>query len=124
MRVTLESGLVSVSLYDLLDNLPAEARADLIDSLACQNEVIDEVANQIIDGYTSLNSHGSRCFGTNESPTSGIDLARRRIAEVSSEIAAKEIADLVALVKRERERADKANAELFDLQAKQRGVFL
>lgn len=110
--------MISISLYDALASLPEAARAELIDTLACREEVVDEVMNQVFDGYTSMSSHGPRSFGTTATPYRGIDLARRRIAESSGDIAKKEIADLVEMVRREKERADKAIQELADLEYK------
>lgn len=91
MNAFIEKGMLSINLYDLLGEFKDEDRAAIIDALACRQEVIDEVMNQVIDGCTTEGSHGPRGWGGNPDATYGIDGARMRIAKASSEIAAKEI---------------------------------
>lgn len=102
----IEGGRLSFDLYDLLGGMTDQARADLIDTLAVRDEVITEVANQIIDGYTTLGSYGPTGFGGNPDATHGIDGARMRIAKASSEIAAREIERLGEQLKRTQARID------------------
>ena len=103
----LEGANLVINMYDLLGQLPSETRGQLIDSLACLEEVIDEVMNQVLEGYTSEGSHGPRTFGGNPDATRGIDGARMRIAKASSEIAAKEIEALARQIKSEKELGQK-----------------
>lgn len=102
-----KDGKIVLDVYDLISQLPSETRGQIIDLLACQEEVIDEVMNQVIDGYTSKNSHGPRHFGGDPEETRGIDGARMRIAKASSEIAAKEIEALARKIKSEKELGQK-----------------
>lgn len=96
-----------VNVYDLISELGKEHRAAIIDALACTDEVINEVANQIIDGWTTEGSHAGRTYGGNPDATFGIDGARMRIAKASSEIAAAEIEQLKKQIDRERELGQK-----------------
>jgi len=104
MRPQLIDGKLTLDLYDLLDALPAEDRARIIDALACQDEVINEVMNQVIDGWTTEGSHAGTSFGGNPDAVHGIDGARMRIAKASSEIAAKEIQGLAEELERAKAR--------------------
>jgi hypothetical protein len=90
LEAKLDSGRISFDVWDLLSQATGEERAALINALACQREVVDEVANQLIDGWTSDGSHGPT-GGASIKPYGGIDLAVRRVAEASGGIAAKEI---------------------------------
>lgn len=102
----IDGGRLSFDLYDLLGGMTDQARADLIDTLAVREEVITEVANQIIDGYTTMGSHGPTGYGGNPDATYGIDGARMRIAKASSDIAAREIERLGEQLKRTQARID------------------
>ena len=103
----LENGNIVIRVYDLIGELRAEDQAVIIDAMACQTEIIDEVMNQVIDGYTTLGSYGPRGFGGNPNATSGIDGARLRIANASSNIASKEIEALAAALKRAEDAQNK-----------------
>lgn len=100
MNITIERGRLSLDLYDLLGELTDEQRKDVIDMLACRDEVINEVANQIIDGWTTAGSHGPTGWGGNPDAIWGIDGARMRIAKASSDIAAREIKQLAEEIER------------------------
>jgi hypothetical protein len=104
VNVTIEKGKMSLDIYDLFGELQPEQRAAIIDLLACRDEVINEVANQIIDGFTTEGSHGPTGYGGNPEATWGIDGARMRIAKASSDIAAREIERLGEELKRTQAR--------------------
>lgn len=106
-EVTLDGWKLSLNLYDLIGSMTGEDRAKVIDALACSDEVINEVANQIIDGWTTEGSHAASGCGGNPDATYGLDGARMRIAKASSEIAAKEIAALAEQINREKALAQK-----------------
>ena len=106
LTVTIDGGKLSFDLYELFGNVTQKVRAELIDQLAIQSEVIDEVMNQVIEGCTTDGSHGSTSFGGNPDATHGIDGARMRIAKASSDIAAREIERLADELKRAKARID------------------
>lgn len=103
----LENGNIVINVYDLITGLAAEHRSDIIDAIACQDEVINEVMNQVLDGWTTQGSHAGKGLGGNPDANYGIDGARMRIAKASSEVAAKEIAALAAQITREKELGQK-----------------
>jgi hypothetical protein len=98
----IDNGNIVINVYDLIGQIPAEQREQIIDSLACQDEVINEVMNQVIDGFTTLGSHAGTTYGGDVDAVYGIDGARMRIAKASSEIAAKEIERLGVALAREK----------------------
>jgi hypothetical protein len=103
----LDGSFLKINLYDLIADLPAEERGRIIDALACSEEVINEVVNQILDGWTTEGSHASRGSGGNAEATYGIDGARMRIAKLSGKIAEDEIENLRKQIIRERESAQR-----------------
>lgn len=102
-----ERGNIVINVYDLIGELSNEHRAEIIDALACQDEVINEVMNQVLEGCTTLGSFAAQGGGGNPDAIYGIDGARMRIAKASSEVAAKEIAALSEQIKREKEFGQK-----------------
>lgn len=111
----LENGNIVINVYDLIGQIPAEQRSDIIDALACQDAVIDEVANQIIGGFTTGGSHAGTTYGGDVDAVRGLDGARMRIAKASSSIAAKEIERLGEALKREKAHANDGWAEYHKL---------
>lgn len=111
MDIKIENDRVSFHLSDLVEQMSKGALLDVIDRLACQDPVIDEVTNQIVDGYTTLISYASRGGGDVE-PRTALDRAARRIAIASSDIAAKEIEALTTALERARADVKAAEAEM------------
>jgi len=107
MDAKIDGAILSLNLYDLVAGLPKEHRDKLIDALSCTDQVIDEVVNQLLDGYTTEGSHAGRGIGGNPDATRGIDGARMRIAKSSSQVAAEEIEQLRQQIQREKELGKK-----------------
>ena len=63
---------------------------DLADSLSCKDEIIKNVADQIIGGCTELGSWGFTC-GPLPLPGTPLDEAQRRIAKTAGDVAKREI---------------------------------
>ena len=108
MRAKIEDGRISIDLYALVVDIGKEQRAEIIDALACQTDVIDEVMAQVLDGYTSLGSHGPKGGDGSICATTGIDGARARIGMMAGDIAEKRIAALIEEVKREKRSTQEA----------------
>lgn len=116
-----DAGRLEVNLYDLLGTATGEQRAALIDALACQQEVIDEVMNQVLDGMTTAGSHGPSGGVRSGDERFGIDGARLRIAKQSSEITAKVIQELARRIDAEQALGRKgwdAYHELLDIRSR------
>jgi hypothetical protein len=120
MNVIIDKGRLSFDLYDLLGDLSPEQRTQIMDTLACREEVINEVANQIIGGFTTEGSHGPTGYGGNHDAVHGIDGARMRIAKASGEIAAREIERLADQLKRTQARIDEGWNAYHELLAQRR----
>lgn len=105
LRVEYKDGKLTLDVNDLLEGLTDEGRQDLMETLACQDNIINWVAEQIIGGYTPNGSAGSRSgYGTE--PRSALDKARRLLAEQSSEIAKTEISSLKRYAEDQRSACD------------------
>jgi len=79
MEFKVINGEAIFDISELLMSLKGEDRISLIDSLACCDEVIKSVADQIMKGWTELGSHGYR--GSAESPHTPLDKVVRYVAE-------------------------------------------
>lgn len=107
-----EEGKFVIDAESLLDAMPDESKMHLIERLSCEDVVIKHVVDQIVDGLTENWCSGSRLCGTSEEVYLPLDIAARRIAEASSDIAAKEIDALKRELKRTKERLDEAYQDL------------
>lgn len=102
MRI--ENGTVHISIAEILEALTDDEKVSLVDSLACEDVVIRGVADQLLGGCTELGSHGYRSgVGSATRPLNALDVARRRIAEGSSEIVKQEIEALKSAILMERD---------------------
>lgn len=73
-----------------------ENRAALLESIACNDDVIRHVADQILDGWTENGNCG--VTHVQADPQCALSQARRRIALGANDVAAREIRELVQRV--------------------------
>jgi hypothetical protein len=109
MNVKLEKDYLKISLQDILEQLTLDDKRLMAAYLACEDDVIEDVANQLLTGWTESGWHGGRSAGQAE-PTGALDIWRRRLALRCGEVAVKEIEDLKNSLK----YADQLNRELHD----------
>lgn len=94
MNAKIEHGNLVVDVGGLLEALTSEDKRRLIDSLACEEEVIAAVVAQILDGWTEMSSHGW-CKKGEATPSTALETAVREVARRSTDVAKREIDDLV-----------------------------
>jgi hypothetical protein len=109
MKPTLEKDYLKISLQDILEQLSFDDKRLIATYLACEDDVIEDVANQLLTGWTESGWHGGRSSGQAE-PTGALDIWRRRLALRCGKVAVKEIDDLKNSLK----FADQLNRELID----------
>lgn len=110
----IENGELLLNIHELLSSLSSEQLNEIIDTLAIQEAVIEQVTNQIVDGSTSLGSYG--LTGDSQNASTALDRAIRRIAESSSDIAKKEIEKLVRRANQAEELMEEAWAKTRELE--------
>ena len=115
MKVTYAEGELSLNLVDVIHEMTNEEQLLLVESLACQDSIIEFVGQQITKGWTESDFHGGRYWGSAE-PSTPLDKLMREIANKSGEIAEKEIKRLCDLLKLREEQARKRDAEMFALK--------
>ncbi len=91
MKVEIEGGNISFSLSELLEAAGPEHVREIATRLACHDAIIQDVADQIISGWTEDCSHGSRECVSSPDPHTPLDAAIRRVAKASSDVAQAEI---------------------------------
>jgi len=77
MKLT-DKGDIVFSLQDFVEHMDDETKKDLIIVLSCQDSVIKNVADQIMDGMTDQGSCGSLCCTAHAEPLFGLDYSKRK----------------------------------------------
>ena len=116
MRVTLEGNMLQVNVVDLFEGLSADNLAEIADSLAVTDQVIDQVVKQILEGWTDLGSHAGKSHHAPAVPYAGLDKAIRDVASKSSFVAKAEIVRLEEALLYQTKRADGLSDELAALR--------
>ncbi len=94
MNPKLKDGQLTFSITDILDKLDGESKVEFIETLACDEVIIEHVASQIITGLTSGGYSGAKSYMAYHEPTTALDKATREISKISSDLARKEIEKL------------------------------
>lgn len=100
---------------ELIELINDEDKIDFMQSLACEGIIIKHVADQIIDGCTEDGYYGSKSCGTEHNPSTPLDIAIRKVAKLSSEVARKEIEALESRLKHEYDRAEEWQNKYYDI---------
>lgn len=103
MSTSYKDGKLTVDLADIFLGLVDADKDEFIDRIACEDGVIKCVADQIITGWTEMDSHGAT-GPVSANPCTALDVAIREVAKRSGETAKAEIERL--------ESALKAHAEI------------
>ncbi len=86
-----------IPVKDLLESLTGQDRMDLIESLACESDVIMAVADLIVDGYTANGSApGSWPLRLRSQPQTPLECVRMYIANRYSAVAGEVFAEVKA----------------------------
>ena len=124
MNVSYENGYLKVDIYDLCTGLPKEDKLKLVESLACDDDLIRHVSDQIVEGMTENGYYGSSYCTPSPEPYLALDAARRKVAKGSSEVAKKEIEKLEKELKRVNENYDKQTLELIEIRNRLRDYLM
>ena len=92
ISTNIDGEFFKINVVDLLSSLSGDQENKLIQQLACSDQVIKHVADQIInhctdDGYTGWQESGHE-------PSTPLSIARREVSKGSSDLAKREIEDL------------------------------
>ena len=90
---------------------------EIVDAMSTNSQVIDQVTNQIVDGWTDLGSHGLKGFEASIHPLTGIDRSRRLISKQFNAIQAEEIKKLEIALKEKTDEVYKLQEELSQRRA-------
>lgn len=106
-RVTItKEGNLEVDLRNVLQAISIDSKQDLINYLCCDEEIIQKVTDQIIDGFFD-DGHGwwsGSSASKSLNPSTSLDKAARRISLAANEIAKKEIERLSEALSRSQKR--------------------
>lgn len=106
MKATIQGDTLQIRLIELIEAIDPEQLRLFADSLACSDDVIRYVTQQILDKWTEHTSHGMTNYTARAEPTTGLDWAWREVAKRSSEVAAREIERLEDALSKANERIE------------------
>lgn len=89
--VNLSGRTVEIDLYEVLRCIPTGQKMELIEALSIEDDVIDAVTDQIIEGSTESGSCGGRAYPAPREGATGLDRAIMLIVQRHDEVAAKEM---------------------------------
>lgn len=112
MQTKYEQGKITFDLHGLLEMVPAEQKREMVESLACDTDLIDFVAQQIIDKWTENGYSGGAFVTAAISPAFGLDKAWRDVAKASGDVAKREITRLEEALRRLEARCQELSNEL------------
>lgn len=117
MNTKYKDGKIEFDFNDLLDRMDTEGKLAMIENLACENDIIDHVTAQIIDGWTENGSYGSISCTASENPYFGLDKAWRDVSRKADVVAQREISRLEKALKYKGESLQEANESNAQLRA-------
>jgi hypothetical protein len=100
MSVHYKNGKIEFDLHDVLSRVSLEQKLELIESLACDDQIITHVAQQIISEWTESGYKGASSIDPPPNPFYGLDWAWREVAKRSGEVAEREIERLEECIAR------------------------
>ena len=112
MKVTVTKRGFDVDIYELIEDMPDDGLLTLADAIAVRDDVIKYVTQQILDGWTDLESRAGMACTAEAEPKRGLDWAVREVAKRSGEVAANEVLRLEAALKYEKQETDRLRNEL------------
>lgn len=116
MDARITEGRLSLNVADLIEKLDDDGRQQVIQTLACQAEVIEAVAQQIVSGWTEAGNHGYTSYGP--MPHTALDKARRLVAKSASDNAKAAIERLEQIAVDAEKRACEFQTKLIELERK------
>ncbi len=105
MDIKVKDGKLIISIIQIIECLSLEDKQQIIDTLSCEDDIIKNVTDQLLTGFTEMGSHGSTGSQSSTDPTP-LDKARMEIALRSGEVAEKEIKSMKDTLKWEKACCD------------------
>jgi hypothetical protein len=100
MLAKLENGKLLISMSELLEGFTTEQKREVADFLACESDIIADVASQILTGWTEASSHGFNDSDKLE-PERPLGKAIRAVAEGAGTVASEQVRTLARAMARQ-----------------------
>ena len=120
MRSNINGTKLEIELYDIFEDMDTTSLTSMADAIAVQDTVIKYVVQQILDGWTDLDSRGGLLCVVSPEPTTGLDWAIREVAKRSSEASYREIERLADALKHERKNSQRLLDEIGKIRREER----
>lgn len=116
MNAQYKDGKISFDLHGLLEGIQPVEKIPMVESLACDDDIIKHVAAQIISKWTENCYSGCAFVTASDSPQFGLDWAWREVAKKSGDVAKREIERLEDALRREKNKTTELYEEIRHLQ--------
>ncbi len=118
---------VKIDLSDIVRSCTREQLTDILQSLACTDEIIRHVIDQVMTGYTENGSHGAQsipdeCFDNGFGYGNALDEARKQLVKIANTTAATRVARLESFLKMAFQSRCKMRDECYKLRAQLRSA--
>lgn len=120
IQVSYIKGTLILDLHSILEQVQPEQKREMLESLSCDDEVIDFVAQQIIGRWTESGYGGGSFVHALAAPYGGLDKAWRDVAKASGDIARREVQRLEEALKSQTDENNRLRSENIQLR---RGEF-
>ena len=123
MRAEYVNGKLQLNLSDILDCMDAEQKKELVESMSCDGQIVQFVAQQIIDKWTENGYYsGVFCVASADAWT-GLDKAWRDVAKASGDVAKREIERLENALRSSEQEVWRLLSELSSIQNKRINLY-
>ncbi len=120
MQVKINEGKIEIDYWELFENLGLVQKQVVAETLACDDDIIKHVADQLLGGWTENGYHGGKVGDAN--PSTPLDIARQRIALGCGDIAKETIEALQRALDSEKKMCQEYVRKYHDLQDGRVGI--
>jgi hypothetical protein len=120
MNVKYKTGELHFNFHEMLSYIDPAHKLELVESLACDDDIIKHVADQIISRWTESCCSGSSFITASADGGTPLDKAWRAVAKASGEVAKREIERLEVALRHEQAQHENTRQTLQEVRAVRR----
>jgi len=114
MDVKIENGSLIIHVGELFDAMDEHDKAEIVEYLACEDDIIRHVMAQVFDGWTENINHGEVSVGHTTNPTE-LEKARLAVCEKAEPTLRRELKRMQRIAERAHDNAARYSNWAFHL---------